>query len=317
MREATVGIPLTCGEVVQGLWEGTPALVSCPIDRYHRAHVRLNGDGFWELPDEAPKAATALETGNARLRGQVGGVLELDSPAPRGRGYGTSTADIAASVYALGEALGQPFTPADIAQIAVSVEPSDSTIFPELTLFAHRDGSNHQGWGTAPPLSVILPDPGGEVDTLAFNQRDMGAALSRLASIHQEAFTLLQSGLTNQDWEAAGKAASLSAIAHQSILFSPLLEKALALADQIHALGVCRAHSGTILGLILDPTRIDIDSATTYIQENVHPAVSVNHHRIVGGGPRYAIKRPDHLYQENYSIKESTCYKNYSHKSSL
>jgi L-threonine kinase len=317
MREATVGIPLTCGELVQGLWEGTPALVSCPIDRYHRAHVRLDDRGFWELPDEAPKAATALETGIARLRGQVGGVLKLDSPAPRGRGYGTSTADIAASLYALGEALRQPFTPADIAQIAVGVEPSDSTIFPELTLFTHRDGTNHQVWGTAPPLSVILLDPGGEVDTLAFNQRDIGAALSRLESIHKEAFSLLQIGLRERDWEAVGKAASLSAIAHQGILFSPLLETAVRLCNQIDALGVCRAHSGTILGLILDPSQIDIFSATTYIQENVHPAVSVCHHHIVGGGPRYAIKRPDHLYQENYSIKESSCYKNYSHKSSL
>jgi L-threonine kinase len=305
MGEATVGIPLTCGELVQGLWEGTPALVSCPIDRYHHAHVRLDDRGFWDSPAEAPKAAAALQAGSARLRGQVGGILELDSPAPRGRGYGTSTADIAASLYALGEALRQPFTPAEVAQMAVGVEPSDSSIFPELTLFAHRDGTNHQGWGTAPPLSVILLDPGGEVDTLAFNQRDMGAALSRLAPTHQEAFTLLRSGLANQDWDAAGKAASLSAKAHQDILFSPLLEKALALAEQIHALGVCRAHSGTILGLILDPTQIDIDSATTYIQENVHPAVSVHHHHIVGGGPRYSIARLEHQQQKLYQTKES------------
>ena len=305
MKEATVSIPLTCGELVQGLWDGIPALVSCPIDWYHRADVRLKRDRFWELPDEDPKAVAALETGIARLRGQVGGVLELDSPAPRGRGYGTSTADIAASLYALGEALGQPFTPADIAEIAVSVEPSDSTIFPELTLFTHRDGSNHQGWGTAPPLSVILLDPGGEVDTLAFNQRDMGAALSPLESIHQEAFRLLQRGLRDQDWEAVGKAASLSAIAHQSILFSPLLETAVRLCNQIHALGICRAHSGTIMGLILDPTQHDIVSATSYIQENVHPNVSVNHHHIVGGGPRYFIERPNHQRQKMYQTKES------------
>ena len=317
MREATVGIPLTCGEFVQGLWEGAPALVSCPIDRYHRAHVRLDGDGFWELPTEAPKAVAALETGFARLRGQVGGVLELDSAAPRGRGYGTSTADIAASLYALGEAAGQPFAPEEVAQMAVGVEPSDSTIFPELTLFTHRDGTNHQVWGTAPPLSVILLDPGGEVDTLAFNQRDMGTALSHLESIQQEAFRLLQRGLRDQDWEAVGKAASLSAIAHQSILFSPLLETAVRLANQIDALGVCRAHSGTILGLILDPKQIDIVSATTYVQKNVHPAVSVNHHRIVEGGPRYVIQRPDYQNQQDYSIKESACYKSYSHKSSL
>ena len=305
MKAATVSIPLTCGEWVQGLWDGTPALVSCPIDWYHRAHVRLDEDGFWELPDEAPKAAAALETGIARLRGKVGGILELDSPAPRGRGYGTSTADIAASLYALGEALRQPFTPAEVAQMAVRVEPSDSTIFPKMTLFTHRDGTNHQVWGTAPPLSVILLDPGGEVDTLAFNQRDIGAALSRLESIHKEAFSLLQIGLRERDWEAVGKAASLSAIAHQGILFSPLLETAVRLCNQIDALGVCRAHSGTILGLILDPTQIDIDSATTYIQENVHPAVSVNHHHIVGGGPRYSIARLEHQQQKLYQTKES------------
>lgn len=271
---------------MQGMWEGIPSLVSCPIDSFHHAHIWVDDTGRWDLPVEAPKVVTALEAGNAQLRFQGGGVLKLDSPAPRGRGYGTSTADIAASLYALGEALGQPFKPEEVAQIAVGVEPSDSTFFPELTLFTHRDGTNHQVWGTAPPLEVILLDPGGEVDTLAFNQRNMGAALSQSASLHQEAFNLLKSGLSTQDWEAVGKAATLSAETHQQILFSPLLEHALALADQIHALGVCRAHSGTILGVIVDPAQIDIVSVTQFIKRKLPDTIAVRSYNIVDGGPR-------------------------------
>lgn len=284
---ATVSIPLTCGELVQGLWEGEPALVSCPIDLYSHAQVRVDAAMPWKYPANTPKANSALEAGCRRLRYTGGGVLELDSSTLRGRGFGTSTADIASCLYAFGEELHHHLDPTFVAEIAVGVEPSDSTIFPGLTLFDHRRGCKIQTWGTAPPLNVILLDPGGQVDTIRFNQLDHQKTLKKLASIQKEAFNMLRSSLLSADWAVFGQAASLSAKTHQEILYNPLLEKTFQIATKMDALGVCRAHSGTILGIIVDPEKEDTEGAVAYAATQLPISVHVSCHCIVDGGPRY------------------------------
>lgn len=287
----SVSVPYTCGELVQGLWEGIPALVSCPIDRYSIIQIQLSDSKNWHTPTDSPKTTSALKEIASRLRYAGGGVLELDSSAPRGRGYGTSTADIASCLYAFSKAVDQNLDPDYVAEIAVDIEPSDSTIFPGLTLFDHRQGTITQPWGQAPPLNVILLDPGGMVDTIQFNQLDHQKPLQEKAIIHQEAFDLLKSSLETSDWLTFGEAVTLSARAHQDILNNPLLEKSIQLANQIGGLGVCRAHSGTILGLVIDPLQEDTEEAARYLQCRLPESVTISTHRIVGGGPRYKKNR--------------------------
>ena len=42
--ELIVRVPGSCGEVMQGFWQGRPFLVTCPIDRYSTVVV-LPGTG--------------------------------------------------------------------------------------------------------------------------------------------------------------------------------------------------------------------------------------------------------------------------------
>ncbi len=288
-RSATIKLPLTCGELVQGTYRGTPSLVSCPIHRYHRVELSLQKGADWTFPINAPKTRRAFRNGLVIRKAQEwGGTLALHAPAPVQRGYGTSTADIGAALYALGEALGQPFGAAEAADVAVKIEPSDSTLFPGLTVFDHRNATYHEHWGETPPLAVIVFDPGGGVDTLAFNRRDFSQELKKLHSQHRDAFQLLKEGLANKDWQALGQAATLSARAHQEILHNPALDHVQKLGEEIHALGLCRAHSGTLLGLLLDPTQIDISTATDHISQHLSAEGHITRSMMVGGGPRKA-----------------------------
>jgi L-threonine kinase len=145
---------------------------------------------------------------------------------------------------------------------------------------------------------VVVLDPGGEVDTLAFNRRDHREALRRLAPQHREAFALLREGLKRGDWRAIGAAATLSAHAHQAILPHPLLEPVLALAREVGALGVCRAHSGTLLGVLLDPTTSDVVAVTRFIARCLGEEIDVACYPMVDGGPwdggEIAIERKVH-----------------------
>jgi len=282
-------LPATCGELVQGTLDGVPCLVSCPITLWATAQIIVDSEPSWQIPADAPKTTQALRAALEFLgRTEQGVTLRLSSPIPRGRGYGSSTADIGATLYALGQALGQPLAPADVARLAVSVEPSDSTMFPGLTLFDHRRGSFYEHLGSAPAMNIIVLDPGGEIDTIAFNRCDHRDRLRHLADQHREAFTLLRHGLRRGDMQAIGQAATLSARAHQSILHNPLLETALSIADDVGALGVCRAHSGTILGLLVDPTRAAVADVFAYVRRSLASAVGVACYSLTGGGPQTA-----------------------------
>lgn len=254
-RRATVRLPGSCGEWVQGSLDGVPCLVSCAIDWHAEVTVTLGQARGWALPADAAKAVAALRLALA-ARGAApaeGGSLRLRNPLPRGRGYASSTADVAGAIYAVGQALGRPFDPAEVAALAVQVEPSDSTLFPGPTLLAHRDASFHRTLPAPPPLAVVVLDPGGAVDTLAFNAADHAAALNRAAGAHREAFARFESGLSRGDAAEMAQAATLSAQLHQAILPSDLVDAALAEYRDLAALGVCRAHSGTLVGLICRP----------------------------------------------------------------
>jgi L-threonine kinase len=155
-----------------------------------------------------------------------------------------------------------------------------------LALWDHRYGHVYEDLGVPPALTVVVLDPGGVVDTLAFNQLDHREVLGRLVSQHHEAFTFLREGLQQGNLEAIGAAATLSARAHQAILANPLLEPTLALAREVRALGVCRAHSGTLLGLLLDPKDVDVLAITTLVARRLAPAVTVLSRPLVSGGLR-------------------------------
>ena len=284
---ATVVLPATCGELVQGLFDGELCLVSCPIGWYGHTTVHLNPEGLWTLPPRTPKVARALAVAWQHLGYTVaGGVVRLAADIPRGRGYGSSTVDVAGTLYALGHALGKPFTSEDVARLAVRVEPTDSTLWPGLALFAHRTGTLARALAPAPPLQVVVVDPGGEVDTTTFNRTLSVDALRPLAAAHREAFDLLQWGLEHRAWEAVGAAATLSASVHQAILHNALLDTVLLLSREVGALGVCRAHSGTLLGILVDSTAQDVAEVVAWVQSRVPDGVTVRAFPLVGGGPR-------------------------------
>lgn len=285
IRTARVKMPLTCGELFQGTVNGIPGLVSCPIDSYHQARVRVDDLPGWSYPPNCGKTRRAFQLGLSALDfRQGGGALKITSNAPRERGYGTSTADIGASLFALGEALGTPFAPAEAARIAVRIEPSDSTFFPGLTWFDHLQGRFARFLGEITPIPILVIDPGGRVSTLAFNRRDHHQALRKCRPHHEDAFEMLKSGIENQDWEMIGSAASLSAVLHEEILPNPILKKSISLAGHVHAYGVCRAHSGTLVGVLLNPHIIETNRAEAFFRKFLPAGVTIYSHQLINGG---------------------------------
>lgn len=292
MRKVIVAVPGACGELVQGTLDGVPCLVSCPIDR--RAELELTttpGEGRITTPATMPKTRRALQLALAALgRWDVDVKVERRCGLPEAKGYASSTADILAALFGLGRALGERISPEWATRLALRVEPTDSLAWDGLALLAHRDGKLMKPLEPPPPLCVLALDWGGTVDTLEFNRADRRAALRHLAPLHREAFAMLRAGIALGDIELIGRAATLSAQAHQRILFKPQLEAVVRLAKAVGAAGVCVAHSGTLIGVLLRPR--DATDAAAYIISHLPDVSAYSLHRVIGGGPRYIEREP-------------------------
>ena len=279
-------LPGTCGELVQGIMRGRHFLISCPIDLYARVTVDLFANGGRVVaPPEFPKAESALRMALAHLNlRDVVARLRIDSPIPRSKGMGSSTADVAGAIYALAQAVGRAITPAEVARLAIAVEPTNGSLFPNLAVFDHRQGSIYDDLGPAPPAAILVLDCGGEVDTLSYNAVDRTALLVRLSPLAERALALTREGIRRGDLEEVGEGATLSALAHQAVLPKAPLAKAVALGKELGGLGVCVGHSGTVIGVFFPPERHgDLDVADRF-RAALPTVAMVGWHRLVDGG---------------------------------
>lgn len=252
----TVTAPGTCGELIQGWyahWE-QPVLVSCPIARYSRVTVRLELAPVINVPNGYFKARQAARLLLDTLgRPDLGATVQIDSQLLPGRGMASSTADVVGVLFGLSAALDQPISPEQAACLACQVEPSDSLMFPGLAMLAYRYSGTSRRLGPAPQLPLLMLDPGYMVDTSAYNARLDLSAIHGLASTTEAALDLLHQGLVTGDARAIGAAATLSATHYQKIAYNPLVDSAQSWANSTGAVGLVRAHSGSLVGLLYPP----------------------------------------------------------------
>lgn len=303
-RTAVARVPFTCGELVQGTDpDGGAYLVSCPIDRAAEIRATVNEAGLTSGPPDRPKALAAARWTLAALGFRSLGVrLEIRSDLPVGRGFGTSTADVVGAIAATAAALGVPLAPAAIARQAVAIEPSDGTMFSGLAVFDHRTASRWEVLGPAPVLGVVVLDFGGAVDTVAHNARQTAPAPA-VRALQARALDFVRRGVRAADPAAIGAGATLSALANEALLAKPALGETIELATRLGALGVCAAHSGTALGILLPPEPALAARAVAAARRSLPGLADVWLARLVAGGvhvlpspetesPRASVPRP-------------------------
>ena len=345
---ATALAPGTCGELVQGMTGGIDFLVTCPINQFSRVTVTLHPAGAGNANANAPGNNDAPAPGSDNAPAPVYGVdhlpktrqavaralpeiarraglpplaarVSVANPIPVGKGMGSSSADLAAAVWAAATAAGITLPPAAIARIALSVEPTDGVMFPGIALFDHRRGRIARSLGPPPPLEVIIIDRGGQVDTLEFNQVDRTAQWNAVAEQTAAALELVQEGIRTGDPALVGRAATISARAATATVgiraatavsarpghppavgahaghppaAAEWLERACRVAEAAGAVGVNIAHSGTVLGILLDARQRRSKPAYRQAMAEFTDAASVEHFRVIGGGVRPAPPYP-------------------------
>ena len=251
-RSATWATPATCGELVQGFGRGRWLQIAAPVDLYRTARAEV-----------VPLARS--DAGASRRYAKVKRGLEIllrDRPdcavrvtlggdeIPRGSGFGSSTADLGAALRAGMDALGLRGSGEAVVRAALQVEPTSGSLLPGLVLFDHRGGTIREPLGPPPALNILCIRLPGVVDTVTFNRGLPTRLPEHALRAWRDAFRLCADGIAHGDPGKIGAAATASAAAAHHLGCPPAPPGLEACARATTALGILRAHSGTVWGLL-------------------------------------------------------------------
>lgn len=243
----------TFGELLQGrLPGGADFLVTFPITRSSQAWFRFDPGGPLQVfPADKTKSLRLAESMLTQHGLGIGGTLVLDSELPVGKGLASSSADLVATARAVGGALGLDTSPAAVEHWLRRIEPTDGVMHPGIVVFDHRAVRLRSALGALPPTTVVAVDEGGLLDTVAFNRRAKHFSDAETAE-YAELLTRLGRAVQAGDLAAVGAVATRSAVLNQRLVPKRNLTAMLRAAEECGALGVVCAHSGTMLGLLVD-----------------------------------------------------------------
>ncbi|MDU4313922.1 MAG: L-threonine kinase, partial [Klebsiella michiganensis] len=239
---AVAQCPASCGELIQGWILGSEKLVSCPVDWYSTVEVDYGSP----RADERPLSRAMVDRllGYWRYPAELGKEIRIDicSTIPVAKGMASSTADIAATAVATAHHLGHPLDETTLARLCVSLEPTDSTLFRQLTLFDHNTAATQITCGCQPQLDLLVLESPATLLTTDYHRLPRLEKLhAHSAALHQ-AWEKVQQACQTNDPRRMGEAATLSAIASQHLLPKPGFDTLRALVEECDLYGINVAH---------------------------------------------------------------------------
>ncbi len=249
--------PASCGEIIEGTIDNTNILVTCPIAIYTEVLVKLNNEKNKYTCDSNLECNKTIQAVRKTLKYfnavDLGADIKVKSNIPCGIGLSSSTADITAACFATAQALGESISPDIVADIALSIEPSDGIMYPGITLFDHIEGKIRKRLGFLPKMDVYIIDTGEKVDTEQFNNmKELREKNRQKEPAIKEALSIVFSAFQKKDLRLLGQAMKISALAHQSILPKPHLPDIIDLGEKYNAIGINIAHSGSAIGMFFE-----------------------------------------------------------------
>lgn len=273
-----VAVPATCGELVQGVEPRIgPLLVSLPVDRAGHTRVSLTAEGPLRVHPRRPRADRALRLAVDRVGWRGGALVELDESIPVGRGWGSSTVDVAGVLIGVAAAAGLPITRADLLRCMAEVEPSDGSPLPGLWAVDHVGGRAILRLGSGLDAWVAAVDQGRPVDTVGLH-----AACGPGPALPAGTVARLATAVRSGDLATVGALACRSAVANQERLPNPALPAVLAAATAVGAAGVVVAHSGSLAAVLAG----DVDTAEHACAQLRRAGLDARRWRVRCGGAR-------------------------------
>ena len=251
--------PASCGEIIQGWIQGSEKLVSCPIDWYSEVEITTG----LPLADERPlvRAMVNQVLAHWQVPAHLSQQIRIDcrSTIPVAKGMASSTADIAATAVATSRHFGYALDDATLARLCVTLEPTDSTVFRHLTLFDHNTANTHISCAGSPAMDILLLESPLTLRTEDYHRLPREQILRSNADELDSAWQQVQQACERNSPALLAQAATRSAVVSQSLLPKPGFHTLMALVEACSLYGLNVAHSGSVVGLLLDREKHDIE----------------------------------------------------------
>lgn len=259
--------PASCGELIQGWILGGEKLVSCPVNWFSHVCVSEGVPGQHERPLMRQMLVNVLQHLGIPADAAKGLHIDFDSSIPLAKGMASSTADIAATAQATARHFGRNLDESTLATLCVALEPTDSTLFRQLTLFDHQTAATQLPNEWLPNLDILLLESPQRLNTADYHRRDRHQSLLEQATTLAQSWALFSQAMQERDHHKLGEATTLSACASQLLLPKPRFDELLTIVEYCGIYGLNVAHSGSVVGLLFDASRHDDERLRWLLQQ--------------------------------------------------
>ena len=258
--------PASCGEYIQGQLETGEFLSSYCVSLFSKALIKdkINSSNKLTIYPKTIKAMKKTFEYFDEKKALEKVSLEMISNIPRSKGMASSSADIGAVIGASCAYLGIDISSDLASKIAAEIEPTDSIFYKRLVAMNPLTGDLVDDIGTIKGVKTLILEPNAKVNTKDVRKNENYSDF-KAASI--DAYKIILSEFRKavkiKDLKALGKVVNKSSILNDSLLPKPYLKEIMDIAMKLGAYGVNVAHSGSVLGILLDVN----DSAHLYKEE--------------------------------------------------
>lgn len=269
--EVITRYPGSFGEVIQGKVCSKDMLLSCPINIYttvklfesrnpHKKFKWAKADRFlynllksWNYEDYYK----SLD-------------IHIYSQIPSGKGMASSTADLCALYYSLLKMFKKDFNEEELIRQCINIEPTDSIIFKEMTLFDYKKGLYKEKVGKYISYNILVFEGKKRINTVEFNNKKM-PPLSDVTDL----FSILKEGILENNLEKLSYASEESIKRNQNRLNYAWINSIENIKKNTLGLGIIGAHSGNVLGIIYEDEEKLKDAIKCVNKENYYKVYAI------------------------------------------
>ena len=260
LRKVAIGLAHgVLGELWQGPVDNTTAVISLPMSSFSRATLLQSIVDGPRVTQLTPLRQSALDVFQRRFPAATVpcGQWLFDSNLAVGHGMASSTADIVALIRCLADATGEVLCEEDLTSMLCAIERSDPVFRPSITLYKTSQQKVVEDFGTENSFYACYVLSGDGVETGRMLESDLLRTYKRFASEYAVSLERARKGLRARDLEAVAKEATFSALVAQNYLPNPLVFELASDYQKFGALGISRAHTGSVVALLFaDPLSV-------------------------------------------------------------
>ena len=285
--------PASCGEFVQGIIDDEEYLCSYAIDMYSKVYIE---EKLVDINLGRYKSRLAIEKVfekfNLPKKYTKNISLNINSKIPVGKGMASSTADIGAAIKATLSLIDKDLSSEEISKLAAEIEPTDSIFIDKNSIFNPLNGTVIKYLGNLTNAKVVILEPNKVLDTMKIRLRqDYNKLKVENKEVIKKSFALLEEGLKKNNLSLVGEACTLSSLANENIEKKEYLNEIIKISKKYGAYGVNIAHSGTVVGILIDKFMNDKKMIDALCESNINSVYNkIYTQNIINGGIKGEIE---------------------------